>query len=447
MTIRVLHLADLHLDSTYGGRLRTRARLRTATFEALARAVRFAMHEDLDAVLIAGDAFDDERLGYDARAVLRREVGRLLRAGIPVVYATGNHDPGAPQGRAVGLFRDSTGTPSERNLGRPGVDGTRHHAPVHVVAGGEPRTFFLEKRGVRTMSVTAAGHATAHVTDDLAARFERPLRAELPAIALLHTQVGSARGADGHAPYAPSDPATLRASDFDYWALGHVHVRGRVAADVNAWYAGNLQGRHAKESGPKGGLLVELDGDGLVRTPTFVAFSDLEFCTVDLDVPFELDTPEEVARATAEALRRELLERVDPQPPSTIIVRVTGKAASPALAALRDNPIERTSFEDAVASELGARIPGVDVLEVDHRLERTIGTERREERLAEIESVPSALREALRIARAIESGDGAVLNEAIDWSLSSSLGQEERCAAIVRIGRDLEDALIDRLAP
>ena len=431
MTTRVLHLADLHLDSTYGGRPRTRARLRVATNEALARAVRFAMHEDLDAVLIAGDAFDDDRLGYDARALLRREIGRLARAGIPVVYATGNHDPGAPGRRAIGLF--------------DGAAPAAHRAPVHVVTGGEPRTFVLEKRGVRTLSVTAAGHETAHVTDDLAARFERPPHGDLPAVALLHTQVGAARGADGHAPYAPADSATLRASGFDYWALGHVHVRGRIAHDVHAWYAGNLQGRNAKESGPKGGLLVDLDADGLVRPPTFVAFADLEFCTVGLDVPFGLDTPEEVAEETANELRRTLLERDDPPPPVAVIVRLTGAAASPSLAALRDRPTERATFEDAVASEVGSMLSGIDILEVEHRLERRIESERREERIAEIESAPSALREAFRIARAIQAGDGTVLNGVIDWSLSSSLSQEERCAHIERLGRDLENEIASRL--
>lgn len=441
MTVRVLHLADLHVDSTYGGRPETRARLRRATLEALGRAVRYAVDEDLDAVLIAGDAFDDERLGYDARAHVRREIGRLARAGIPVVYSTGNHDPGAPGRAATRLFPASLTEPSEATAAQP------HRAPLHVVTGSEPRTIVLARRGTPKLRVTAAGHESPHVTDDLSARFERPPRDGLPAIALLHTQVGSARGAEGHAPYAPSHLATLRASGFDYWALGHVHVRGRVAPDVNAWYAGNLQGRNAKESGPKGGLLVELDGDGLVGAPTFIAFSDVEFCTVELDVPFELEMPEEVAEEAAGVLRRELFERTAPPAPRAAIVRLTGAAVSRSVARLRGDPPARTAFEDAVASEIGARLGEIDVLEVEHRLEARLEPEHHDERLSEIESTPSALREALRIARRIEAGDGAALNESIDWSLSATLGQEERGAHVVRLGKGLEDEIVRRSGP
>ena len=33
------------------------------------------------------------------------------------------------------------------------------------------------------------------------------------------------RGSEAHSPYAPTTPETLAASGYDYWALGHVHLR------------------------------------------------------------------------------------------------------------------------------------------------------------------------------------------------------------------------------
>ena len=91
------------------------------------------------------------------------------------------------------------------------------------------------------------------------------------------------------------------ACDADYWALGHVHVRGRIDPAVPAYYSGNLQGRHAKETGAKGGLLVELDADGLDGDPEFVALAPVEFFSCAIELPDGAE-PEEVAERVAAAL-------------------------------------------------------------------------------------------------------------------------------------------------
>src|SRR5690606_17712379 len=121
--MRFLHLADVHLDTPFAGRSdAVRRRLREASREALARAVGCAIAEGVHAVLIAGDLFDGDRLSFRTERFLLDELRRLDEAGIPVVYATGNHDPG----------RDAYRT---RPLAWP--------ANVHVVADGAPRTLTI----------------------------------------------------------------------------------------------------------------------------------------------------------------------------------------------------------------------------------------------------------------------------------------------------------------
>ncbi|MEM8711708.1 MAG: metallophosphoesterase, partial [Planctomycetota bacterium] len=157
MTFRFLHLADLHLDSVYGGRPETVQRLRRATQEALTRAASFALDQRLDAVLIAGDAFDDDRLGFEARGVLRRELARLAQGGVTVVYVTGNHDPGAASGRAASLALDAgSETPSL--------------APIHVVLDDSPRLLRVGAHGRDAREaglVLCAGHPSVRVTENL----------------------------------------------------------------------------------------------------------------------------------------------------------------------------------------------------------------------------------------------------------------------------------------
>jgi DNA repair exonuclease SbcCD nuclease subunit len=93
-------------------------------------------------------------------------------------------------------------------------------------------------------------------------------------VGLLHTNTG---GLSQHASYAPCTVNELVAKGYNYWALGHVHEHGILHRDPHVVYPGNCQGRHARETGPKGCLLVtvdEADGSGTVQ--------DVEFRETDL---------------------------------------------------------------------------------------------------------------------------------------------------------------------
>lgn len=247
--MRFIHIADVHLDTAFAGRSeRVRSRLRAAAREAFARCVDTAVSEEVHAVLIAGDFFDGARLSFGSEGLLLRQLDVLAGAGIQVVYATGNHDPGTAQ--------------AVTDLAWPGnvtvIDGADPVAVTIVNSAGEP-----------VGHVTGAGHATARETADLAralrpggaTRLPRP-DTRLPQVALLHTQVTSASGSELHQPYAPSSLDHLRGAGFDYWALGHVHQRQALSHDPPVHYPGNLQGRNPRETGAKGGLLVDLQDPG-----------------------------------------------------------------------------------------------------------------------------------------------------------------------------------------
>lgn len=405
MTFRFLHLADLHLDSAYGGSSATVERLRQASLEALVNAANLAIEAEVHAVLIAGDAFDDERLGYASRAILRRELERLSEHGITVLYITGNHDPGTAAGRAAGLRLGTS----------PGAG--KRQAPIHAVLDGAPRVFeVLNRSGAPVAQVIAAGHATSRVTDNLAramrAELEaRPLDADLPRIGLLHTQVGTAAGADGHQAYAPCSVADLFACDLDYWALGHVHVRGRVDPAVPAYYPGNLQGRNARETGPKGGLLVELDRDGMEQEPEFVALAPVEFfrCSGDLTAGAE---PERVAGRIAAALDEAAAEGNGPEARELIVRFDHGAPAPPEGFALAVREELQRMSGPRFGQILEVQLPS-DRRGVVRACDAPSDSEREREILARIEATPSALREALATCREHDRGAGPILERAL----------------------------------
>lgn len=240
--MRLLHIADVHLDSPFTGRSEAmRQRLRRAALEALDRCVTTALAEEVDALLIAGDLFDREYLSFETERFLLAQLGRLAEAGIEVVYATGNHDPGE-------------GSRAE-HLDWPGN--------VTVIPDGSPVVVPIAGPAGDTVGyVTGAGHATARETGDLSAGLTPVPDTDLPQAALLHTQVSSAGAGGVHHAYAPSSLANLRAAGFHYWALGHVHLRQELSGDPPVHYSGGLQGRGPGETGAKGGLLVDLEDPG-----------------------------------------------------------------------------------------------------------------------------------------------------------------------------------------
>jgi len=77
-------------------------------------------------------------------------------------------------------------------------------------------------------------------------------------IGVLHT---SATGREGHDTYAPCTVEGLRSKGYDYWALGHVHTREILSEDPWVVFPGNTQGRHIRETGPKGCTLVTFEDD------------------------------------------------------------------------------------------------------------------------------------------------------------------------------------------
>ncbi len=295
--MRILHLADVHLDTSFGSRSpRVRERLRGATREAFRRSVDVALEREVDAVIIAGDLFDGTRLSFETERFLVAELSRLDERRVPVVYATGNHDPGV--GR-------------RRRISWPGC--------VTVVADATPRRIPVHGSDGDVVGwITAAGHGSSRETRDLAAAFPRP-EGSLPEVAVLHTQVVGSRGSEDHEPYAPTTLATLTQAGFDYWALGHVHLRQALSDLPGIHYPGNPQGRTPRESGPKGVLVAEVTR-GQACQVGFVSVAPIRWEDLVVDRLPETASVDALVRRIAE--RWAEARRGDPDPDRAWMVRV-----------------------------------------------------------------------------------------------------------------------------
>jgi DNA repair exonuclease SbcCD nuclease subunit len=205
--------------------------LKGATRQAFCNLVNEAIRTKVDLLVIAGDLYDGDWPDYNTGLFFVQEMTRLDKAGIPVVAIAGNHD-------AQSKITKSLRLPSN----------------VTFCSVEKPETVVFEELKV---AVHGQGFAKQAVTEDLSLHYPAPKRGYFN-LGLLHT---SADGRPGHDNYAPCRVDSLKRFGYHYWALGHIHQREVLCQDPWIVFSGNIQGRHARETGPKGATLVTVDGD------------------------------------------------------------------------------------------------------------------------------------------------------------------------------------------
>ena len=254
--MRFLHASDLHIDSPLRGLDRYNGapveRLRTATRSALERLVDKALTERVDFVLFAGDIYDRDWQDFHTGLFFREQMVRLGRVNIRVFIVQGNHD-------AQGVISKQLVLPPN----------------VTVFSSRTAQTIRID-----ALSVAIHGRSFPEraVDEDLMPSYPPPVPGFFN-IGMLHT---SLTGRVGHDTYAPTDLPSLIAKGYDYWALGHVHAREVVCEQPRIVFPGNLQGRHAKETGAKGCELVTVEG-GRIEAE-FVALDVVRWSQVSLSL-------------------------------------------------------------------------------------------------------------------------------------------------------------------
>ena len=265
-TFRFVHAADIHLDSPLRGLERYEGapveEIRAATRRALQNLVQLAIDEDAAFVLIAGDLYDGDWRDYNTGLFFSAQMARLREARIRVFVIAGNHDAASRLTRRL----------------RPPDN-------VHVFATAAAESVPLDELGV---VIHGQGFAQAAIREDLSLDYPTALAQHFN-IGLLHT---SLNGRAGHEPYAPCTLDGLRSRGYQYWALGHVHRREVVCEDPWVVFPGNLQGRHARETGPKGASLVVVE-DGVVSRVTHHPLDVVRWADETLDVT-GIEHPEQV---------------------------------------------------------------------------------------------------------------------------------------------------------
>lgn len=266
MPMKIIHCADLHLDSRMNANLdRENAKERRSeilhTFE---RMISYAARNQVAAILIAGDLFDTGNISATTRNVVLHHISGHPE--ITFYYLKGNHDN---DNFLSGLEE------IPQNLKRFGSRWI-----TYGEAGGRIAVSGIELSGENRESAY-----TSLVLDS--GKFN---------IVMLHGQESQG---------ASKDKAeiihlkALRNRGIDYLALGHVHAYKKEKLDARGTYCycGCLEGRGFDECGEHGFVVLDIDEDTGNYTQEFVPFAQRKLYAVNVDVTDCLTTAEMVERA------------------------------------------------------------------------------------------------------------------------------------------------------
>ncbi len=307
--MKFVHAADLHLDSPLAGLSRYEGapveQIRGATRRALENLVKLCLAERAELLVIAGDLYDGDWRDYSTGLFFSKQMSALRAGNVQVVWIRGNHDAASKLTAHLQLPEN-----------------------VRELSHKKPESFLLEGLGV---AVHGQGFETRDVSHDLSSRYPEPKRS-LFNIGLLHTAL---EGRDGHAPYAPCRLTALVDRGYDYFALGHVHTREVLSQEPWIVFPGNLQGRHARETGVKGATLVTVEGER-VRAVEHRALDEVRWHVAEAEVSGE-HSLDGVLERVREALSRAVLAGEGRL--SAIRVRISGASAVHELLAARSERV------------------------------------------------------------------------------------------------------------
>ena len=251
-TLKIIHAADLHLDSRFESLKPEDAnRRREMARNILPRLAEAAVSRGAQALVISGDVFESDNVTPETVHELCRSFGAL---NIPVIISTGNHDPYSP-----GCIWDRISLPENIHLFN-----SEQISPL-TISGLNTRFWgagFTASFCPPLLKNFSVGEKLKGIFDVL----------------VLHGDLNT--GSD----YCPITRQELEASGVDYAALGHIHQRSELAVSGKTAFAypGCAEGRGFDELGEKGCYFVTISEEG--ATAEFVSLSAVSYVIQKIDV-------------------------------------------------------------------------------------------------------------------------------------------------------------------
>lgn len=251
--MKIIHCADLHLDSKLGANLnKVKAKARKGeilhTFE---RMVMYAADHGVSAILISGDLFDIRNISATARNTVLFAIKQY--SDIDFYYLQGNHD------------KDNF------------LSGEEEIPQNLKLFGGQWKSYETKggKITISGLELNSENHGSAYISLVLDAnKFN---------IVMLHGQEAESVVKDKAEIINLKE---LRNKGIDYLALGHIHAYKKEVLDPRGSYCypGCLEGRGFDECGEHGFVLLDIDESTGQYSHEFISFAQRKLYAVEVDV-------------------------------------------------------------------------------------------------------------------------------------------------------------------
>jgi len=242
------------------------------------KVIVWAIDNDVDAVVLAGDLVEGLDDRFEAYGHLESGIRQLHNAGIRVVGVAGNHDVQA-------LPRLADHIDQFKLLGRR----------------GKWESVEIPGRSGERMRLLGWSFPEQHVRRNPLDELTEDVADDMPTIGILHCDVDG-----GYSQYAPVPRSAFEQAPGDAWLLGHVHKPDDLSDRRPVGYLGSLVGLDPGEPGLHGPWLACISGPGAVEM-TQLALSPLRYERVDLDIASIPDLEsEDLEDAFAASLRSAL---------------------------------------------------------------------------------------------------------------------------------------------
>ncbi len=283
MSIKIIHAADLHLDSAFEALGDRAAERRREQRELLRRIAELTREREADILLLAGDLLDSGSAYAETGAQL---CAALAAVECPVFIAPGNHDyycAASPYAR----------------LQLP--------ENVHVFKKARLECVELPEPGLRVWGAGFEDMSCPGLLEGV--HIEKT--AGVTDICVIHGEVDKPGSR-----YCPISRESLENSGMDYVALGHVHTGSGLQRAGDTYYAwpGCPEGRGFDETGEKGVYFIELGED--FCTAEFIATSMRKYEILEVDIS-GTELEKALPADTAEDIYRLILTGEVAQAPNT----------------------------------------------------------------------------------------------------------------------------------
>lgn len=320
--LKFLHISDIHLNSGFSNKNEIiRMKLKRAIKSSFEQAIKYTIEHNLEGLLVAGDMFDHEFISYEDEKWLKIQLFKLLDNAQKIFYVTGNHDPM----NTISFMRE-----------------LKSSEYFYHIDSDEVQQIHLISREGTPYHVIGVGHISKNEQRNLIQKFPVKQEDEIW-VGIAHASVPSALSLSGKKDYMATTLNQIEMLNYDYFALGHIHVR-QILSDRIA-YSGNLQGLNIKETGFKGGLLITLNRSQTQIEP--VNFQSVLWEDIEIEI-----TPEIEILNDLEALMMETILKIVETThvaAMNLIVRLNLKGHSYVKKSIQDI----TYFEEKLKGELG----------------------------------------------------------------------------------------------